>query len=152
MFFQQIFEDKLAQYAYLIGCQATGEAIVIDPMRDIARYEQLAEENSLKIVAAADTHIHADYLTGLRELAEKGVKIYASDEGGDDWRYEWLLRSNYDYQLLKDQNTFSIGNIHFKVVHSPGHTPEHLSYLVTDGAAANEPMGILSGDFVSVFT
>lgn len=150
MFFYQIFEDKLAQYAYLIGCQATGEAIIIDPMRDIARYEDLAEDNGLKIVAAADTHIHADYLTGLREFAEKGVRIFASDEGGDDWRYEWLLNSNYDHTLLKDGDTFNIGNIHFKAVHSPGHTPEHMSYLVTDGATTDQPMGILSGDFVFV--
>ncbi|MFN1835485.1 MBL fold metallo-hydrolase [Balneola sp. MJW-20] len=150
MFFQQIFEDKLAQYAYLIGCQATGEAIVIDPMRDIARYEKLAADNKLKIVAAADTHIHADYLTGLREFAEKGVKAIASDEGGNDWRYEWLLDSDYDHMLLKDGDTFKIGNIEFKAVHSPGHTPEHLSYLVTDGATTDQPMGILSGDFVFV--
>lgn len=150
MYFQQIFEDKLAQYAYLIGCQASGEAIVIDPMRDIARYEKLAADNNLKIIAAADTHIHADYLSGLREFAEKGVKALASDEGGEDWRYEWLLNSDYDHQLLKDGDTFKIGNIVFKAVHSPGHTPEHMSYLVTDGATTNEPMGILSGDFVFV--
>ncbi|MTI86987.1 MAG: MBL fold metallo-hydrolase [Balneolaceae bacterium] len=150
MFFQQIFEEKLAQYAYLIGCQASGEAIIIDPMRDIDRYQKLADKNDLKIVAAADTHIHADYLTGLRELAEKGIKVYASDEGGDDWKYEWLKDSTYNYELLKEGGLFSIGNIRFTVMHSPGHTPEHIAYLVTDGAAADEPMGLLSGDFVFV--
>lgn len=150
MFFQQIFEEKLAQYAYLIGCQVNGEAIIIDPMRDIERYKQIAAKHNLKITAAADTHIHADYLTGLREFAEEGVKVYVSDEGGADWRYEWVLGSGYNYQLLKNGDEFSIGNIRFKALHTPGHTPEHMIYKVTDGAATNEPMGILSGDFVFV--
>lgn len=150
MFFEQIFEEKLAQYAYVIGCQRSGEAIVIDPMRDIARYDEVARKNGLKIVAAAETHIHADYLSGMRELAERGDKIYVSDEGDADWKYEWVIGSDYNYQLLKDGDQFSIGNIRFKTVYSPGHTPEHVSYLVTDGAATDEPMGILSGDFVFV--
>lgn len=150
MFFQQIFEEKLAQYAYLVGCQASGEAIVVDPMRDINRYEAIAEKNNLKIVGAAETHIHADYLSGLREFAEAGVKVFVSDEGDDDWKYDWVIGSDYEHQLLKNGDEFSAGNIRFKVVYSPGHTPEHISFLVTDGAAADEPMGILSGDFVFV--
>lgn len=150
MYFKQIFEPKLAQYAYLIGCQQTGEAIVIDPMRDIDRYDRMAEDEGLRITAVADTHIHADYLTGMREFAERGVKIYASDEGDKDWKYEWLLNSDYDYELLKDGDTFGIGNIRFKAWHTPGHTPEHLTYTVTDSAGANAPMGLLSGDFIFV--
>lgn len=150
MFFRQIFEEKLAQYAYLVGCQQTGEAIVIDPMRDIDQYIKAAEDEGLHIVAAADTHIHADYLTGLREFAEKGVMVYASDEGDEDWKYEWLKGSRYDYHLLKDGDAFSIGNIQFMVYHTPGHTPEHISYLVTDLEGASAPMGILSGDFIFV--
>ncbi|HKK24566.1 MAG TPA: rhodanese-like domain-containing protein [Gracilimonas sp.] len=150
MFFQQIFEEKLAQYAYLIGCQATGEAIIVDPMRDIQRYLDIAEKEGLEIVAAAETHIHADYLTGMREFAEKGIKILVSDEGDTDWKYEWVAGSDYAHRLLKEGDEFAIGNIRFTVKHTPGHTPEHLSYLVTDGAAADEPMGILSGDFVFV--
>jgi len=150
MYFKQLFDKKLAQYAYLIGCQATGEAIVIDPMRDIDQYVALAESENLKIIAAADTHIHADYVSGLREFAEKGVKVYASDEGGPDWQYEWLKESDYDYQLVHDDDTFSIGNIKFEVMHTPGHTPESVCFLVTDGEAARKPMGILTGDFVFV--
>jgi len=148
MFFQQIFEEKLAQYAYLIGCQKSGEAIIVDPMRDIDRYQKIASKNKLKIVAATETHIHADYLSGLRELAENGVKILVSDEGDKDWKYEWVIGSDYDHQLLKDTDEFNIGNIKFTTVFSPGHTPEHISFLVTDGATTDEPMGLLSGDFV----
>jgi hydroxyacylglutathione hydrolase len=150
MFFQQIFEEKLAQYAYLIGCQKSGEAIIVDPMRDIDRYQKIAAKNKLKIVAATETHIHADYLSGLREFAENGVKILVSDEGDKDWKYEWVIGRKYDHQLLKDGDEFSIGNIKFTTVYSPGHTPEHISFLVTDGATTDEPMGLLSGDFVFV--
>jgi len=150
MFFQQIFEEKLAQYAYLIGCQKTGEAIIVDPMRDIARYQTIAAKNKLKIVAATETHIHADYLSGLRELAEDGIKVLVSDEGDKDWKYNWVIESKYTHQLLKDGDEFNIGNIKFKTVFSPGHTPEHISFLVTDGATTDEPMGLLSGDFIFV--
>jgi|AntRauTorcE11898_2_1112593.scaffolds.fasta_scaffold06897_2 hydroxyacylglutathione hydrolase len=150
MYFKQMYDKRLSQYAYLIGCQATGQAIVIDPMRDIDQYYALAESENLEIIAVADTHIHADYISGLREFAEEGITVYASDEGGDDWKYEWLLQGDYSSELLRHGDTFGIGNINFEVMHTPGHTPESLSYLLTDGAAADEPMGIFSGDFVFV--
>ncbi len=151
MLVRQIHDTKLAQYAYLIGCPRSGEAIIMDPERDIDRYYAIAEEHKLRIVAAADTHIHADYISGLREFAERGVKVYASDEGGPEWRYEWLLGSNYDYQLVKNNDRFMVGNIEFTVLHTPGHTPEHVVYLVQDhGAGAQDPIGLVSGDFVFV--
>jgi hypothetical protein len=155
MFFRQIYDEKLAQAAYVIGCQKTGEAIVIDPERDIDRYEALAKANGLRIVAAADTHIHADFLSGVREFAEKGARAYLSDEGDADWKYQWLdkksLGGRYDAVLLKDGDIFSIGNIQFRAIHTPGHTPEHLCFEVTDrGGGATEPMGIATGDFVFV--
>ncbi len=150
MFFEQCYDKKLAQYAYLIGCQKTGEAVVIDPMRDIDQYYEVAEREGLTIVGAFDTHIHADFLSGLREFAEKGVTVYASDEGDEDWKYEWLFDSDYSYRLLTDGDEVNVGNVTIKAVYTPGHTPEHLSYLVTDGAAADEPMGMATGDFVFV--
>ncbi|MDX1645822.1 MAG: rhodanese-like domain-containing protein [Longimicrobiales bacterium] len=152
MFFRQIFDPELAQYAYIIGCQATGEALVIDPERDIDRYVEIASEEGLRIVAATETHIHADFLSGTREFAEQhGVKLYLSDEGDEDWKYEWARDSDYEVQLLEDGDTFDVGNIRVQAVHTPGHTPEHLSFLVTDrGGGASEPMGIASGDFVFV--
>ncbi|MDG5767953.1 rhodanese-like domain-containing protein [Balneolales bacterium ANBcel1] len=151
MFFRQIFDPKLAQYSYMIGCQKTGETVVIDPMRDVQQYYDIAEKEKLNITAGADTHIHADYISGLRELAERGVKVYASDEGDADWKYEWLIGSDYNYELLKDGDTFMIGNIEIRAIHTPGHTPEHLIFSVTDkGGGADKPMGVTTGDFVFV--
>jgi hydroxyacylglutathione hydrolase len=151
MLVRQINDSKLAQYAYLVGCPTTGEAAIIDPERDIDRYYAAAEAKGLRIVAAIDTHIHADYLSGLREFAERGVRVYASDEGAPDWRYEWLIDSSYDCVLLKDGDTFLVGNIEFKAVHTPGHTPEHISYLVRDtGGGSEVPIAIATGDFVFV--
>lgn len=151
MLVRQVFDPTLAQYAYFIGCPRSGDAIVIDPERDIDRYFALAEQHKLRIVAAADTHIHADYLSGLREFAERGIKVYASDEGGPEWRYEWLLDSDYDYQLLHHDDRFKVGNIEFVAVHTPGHTPEHMAYEVIDhGSGATGPIGIVTGDFVFV--
>ncbi len=157
MLFRQLFDPSLAQYAYLIGCQKTGEALLIDPERDIDRYVEAAEAEGLRITAVTETHIHADFLSGTREFAERfGTKVYLSDEGDADWKYSWIHQpaesgKPYDYQLLRDGDVFAVGNIDIKAVHTPGHTPEHLSFLVTDrGSGAEKPMGIATGDFVFV--
>ena len=152
MFFRQVFDRKLAQYAYVIGCQSTGEAIVVDPMRDVDVYLEIARAEGFELVAVAETHIHADFLSGARELAERaGTLVYVSAEGGTDWQSEWLKGGEYRHRLLRDGDHFMIGNIRFDVMFTPGHTPEHICYLVTDtpsGAAI--PLGLLSGDFVFV--
>ncbi len=151
MFFRQVFDSSLAQYAYLIGCQRTREAVIVDPERDVDRYLEIAAAEGLEITAAAETHIHADFLSGARELAERGVRVYLSDEGGDAWRYGWARTPGYDVRLLRDGDTFAVGNVELRAVHCPGHTPEHLGYLVVDhGGGAEEPMGLASGDFVFV--
>ena len=156
MFFKMLYDEKLAQASYIIGCQRTGEALVIDPERDIQRYIDAAKKEGLEITAVTETHIHADFLSGAREFAEQtGAMLYLSDEGDADWKYQWLDKKrgggSYQYQLLKGGDAFKIGNIEIKALHTPGHTPEHLSFMVTDfGGGANEPMGIATGDFVFV--
>lgn len=151
MFLRQITDFSLAQNAYLIGCQRTGEAVVVDPERDVDRYLELAARNDLRITAVAETHIHADYLSGARELVERhGVTAYLSHEGGSDWQFEWA-KDHPRARFIGDGDSFHIGNIELKAFHSPGHTPEHLSFLVIDhGGGATEPMGLLSGDFIFV--
>lgn len=152
MLFRQIFDPHLAQYAYLIGCQRTKEALLIDPERDIDRYVDAAAAEDLKIVAVTETHIHADYLSGVREFAaQHGAKTYLSEEGDADWKYGWATDADLDVQLVRDSDTFYVGNIKVEVIHTPGHTPEHICFMITDeGGGASDPMGLVAGDFVFV--
>ena len=148
MFFRQVTDNHLSQHAYLIGCPDSGKAVIIDPERDVDRYQQIAQEEGFELVAAAETHIHADFLAGTRELAEQeGLDVYLSGEGNEDEPYRWPRSGDYEVTLLQDGDTFEIGRITIEAVHTPGHTPEHLSYLVTD-QDADEPMALLTGDFV----
>ncbi|MGB7212831.1 MAG: rhodanese-like domain-containing protein [Gemmatimonadales bacterium] len=147
MIFQRIYDDLLAQASYLIGCAVTGEAIIVDPNRDLDQYFAAAEREGLRISAVTETHIHADFLSGSRELARRaGAELLLSDCGDKDWKYGFAAVDGA--RLLHDGDTFNVGNIAFRALHTPGHTPEHLSFIVTDTAASPEPMGILSGDFV----
>lgn len=148
MLIKHIYDEDLAQASYFIGCQAKGEAIVVDPRRDIDEYLNLATENGMTITAVTETHIHADYLSGTRELASRtGATMYVSDEGGPDWTYG----EAFDGAVrMRDGHEITLGNIIVKAVHTPGHTPEHLSFLITDGAQADAPGFMLTGDFVFV--
>lgn len=151
MLFRQIVDEKLAQYAYLVGCQRTGEALLIDPERDVDRYLQMAGREGLRVTAVTETHIHADFLSGARELCRRGVRTYLSGMGGQDWSYRWPEADGAEVTLLVDGSSFMVGNIEITAVHTPGHTPEHLAFLITDhGGGADEPMGMVSGDFVFV--
>src|SRR5690554_6181958 len=145
MFFEHIYDKSLAQGSYLVGCQVTGEAIVIDAKRDVDTYVEIAKQNNLRITHITETHIHADYLSGSRELAAiTGAKMYLSDEGGEDWQYE------FDHIGLKDGDVIKVGNLSFEVMHTPGHTPESISFLLRDHPATDEPVMIFTGDFVFV--
>lgn len=145
MFFQHIYEKGLAQSSYFIGCQATREALVIDPKRDIDTYLELSQKEKLKITHVTETHIHADFLSGARELANAtGAQLLLSDEGGPDWLYQ------YPHTGLKNGQVFKVGNLKIEVMYSPGHTPEHISFLLTDVPAGDVPVMIFTGDFVFV--
>lgn len=145
MFFQHIYDKSLAQGSYLIGCQATGESIVIDAKRDIDTYLDIAEQNNLRITHITETHIHADFLSGSRELAAvTGAKMYLSDEGGEGWQYE------FPHIGLKENDVIKVGNLSLKVMHTPGHTPESISFVLTDHPATDQPVMIFTGDFVFV--
>src|SRR5687767_1837070 len=147
MIIKRFFEPQIAQNSYLIGCAACGEAIVIDPHRDANVYINAAAADDLKITHVTETHIHADFLSGSRELAARtGATLLLSDEGGPDWKYEFAGEG----RLIRGGDRISLGNVHIDVVHTPGHTPEHLTFLVTDGAVANAPLAALTGDFIFV--
>jgi len=145
MFFQHIYDKSLAQGSYLIGCQKTGESIVIDAKRDVDTYIDIAQQNGLRITHIAETHIHADFLAGSRELAAlTGATMYLSDEGGADWSYE------FDHVGLKNGDVITVGNLTLTVLHTPGHTPESISFLLVDTPATQKPVMLFTGDFVFV--
>lgn len=149
---RMLYDEKLAQAAYLVGCPGTGEAIVFDPLRDVDRPIDLAAEHGMRIVAVAETHIHADFVSGARELAARtGAHVYVSGEGGEEWSLRWLDGGEYANTRLRHGDTFRVGGVGFEVLHTPGHTPEHIVYLVTDhGSGATDPIGLVSGDFLFV--
>jgi hydroxyacylglutathione hydrolase len=149
MLFTRFYDEQLAQASYLIGCGASGTAVVIDPNRLVGKYIAAAETEGLRITAVTETHIHADFVSGARELAARTDAImYLSACGPEAWQYGFGQPQGV--VLLSDGQTFNVGNIELRAVHTPGHTPEHLSFLVTDTANAHEPMGIVTGDFVFV--
>jgi hydroxyacylglutathione hydrolase len=146
MFVKRFFEPSLAQASYLIGCVRAGEAIVIDANRDVQPYIDTAAAEGLRITQVTETHIHADYVSGSRELAQRtGASLCLSDEGDADWKYQFP----HD-RKLKDGDRITLGNVRVDVLHTPGHTPEHLTFLITDGAAADQPIAAVTGDFIFV--
>ncbi len=147
MFVKRFFESSLAQASYLIGCAATGESIVIDANRDVDQYIDAATRENLRITHITETHIHADYVSGSRELARKtSGTLYLSDEGDADWKYAFAGEG----RPFHDGDRLHVGNIRVDVRHTPGHTPEHLTFLITDGAAADKPIAAVTGDFLFV--
>jgi hydroxyacylglutathione hydrolase len=146
---KRFYHEGLAQASYLLGCQQTGEAIVIDPNRDPEPYVTAAAQHGLRITRVTETHIHADYLSGARELARRArAELLLSAEGGDDWQYAFAAEDGAT--LLHDGDRIVIGNIWLDVMHVPGHTPEHLVFIVTDTPASTHPVGMFSGDFIFV--
>ena len=133
MIFTRFYDEGLAQASYLVGCTATGEALIVDPNRDLEQYLRGAASHGLKISAVTETHIHADFVSGSRVLAERtGARLYLSAEGGAEWQYQYADASGAE--LVRDGSVIQVGNVRIDVRHTPGHTPEHLSFLVTDGA------------------
>ena len=91
MLLKYFYDPALAHASYLVGCQRTKEAVVIDPGRDVEAYLSFARQEGMKVIAVAETHIHADYVSGARELAHQvGAKLYVSDEGPAEWKYEYV--------------------------------------------------------------
>lgn len=149
MFFRQIYEEGLAQASYIVGSPEKEVALVVDPRRDIDVYLRIADENDLKITGVTETHIHADFLSGARELAAAtGATLYVSGCGGPEWTY--AKAGAPEIRLLHDGDTIDVGDVRVRVAHVPGHTPEHLAFLISENSASASPMLALTGDFVFV--
>lgn len=149
MLLKRFFHEGLAQASYLVGCQQTGEALIVDANRDIAQYVEAARAAGLRVTHVTETHIHADYVSGSRELAAAtGATLLLSAEGGQDWQYKFAQEAGATF--LRDGDLFAVGNVRIEVMHTPGHTPEHLTFLIADTLASTQPIGALTGDFIFV--
>ena len=141
MYFKQFLHDDLGCSSYLIASRESREAAVIDPHRDVQQYIDLAADRSYNIVAVIDTHLHADHISGNRDLAEAtGAQLYLY-EGAD------VL---FPFHPLQDGNVISIGQVVLRIMHTPGHRPEGLSLLVVNPLRSPEPSMVLSGDSLFV--
>jgi hydroxyacylglutathione hydrolase len=149
MLFKRFYDDNLAQASYLIACEHTREAIVVDPNLDIAQYIRAAGAERVRITHVTETHIHADFVSGAHALAAAtGAKLHLSAEGAKDWGYTSEALGHAE--ALRDGSDISFGTVRINAAHTPGHTPEHLTFFVTDLDRGSEPVGALTGDFVFV--
>ena len=137
MLFQQFYLQSLGHASYLIGDEKTGQALVFDPRRDVDVYTEAARANGLRIAYVADSHGHNDYLSGLTELTERtGAQVWGSSSG----------EFGYQHQPIRDGQLVELGDVGIEVMHTPGHTPEHVSLLIYDRAmSADHPALLLSG-------
>jgi len=149
MLFKRFYDDNLAQASYLIACERTREAVVVDPNTDIEQYARAAGAERVKIAHVTETHIHADFVSGASALAAAtGATLHLSIEGGKDWGYTDAAVANA--QALKNGSGIALGDVRLRALHTPGHTPEHLTFLVTDVQRGEDAVGALTGDFVFV--
>ena len=110
MLLKRFYDDGLAQASYMVGAETTGEALVIDPLRDIEPYLAAARDEDLRITHVTETHIHADFLSGARDLVRQtGARLLLSAEGDPDWQYR--IDAQESAELLRDGDTFSIGEV-----------------------------------------
>lgn len=147
MILKHFYEPSLAQSAYLIGCAETGEAVVIDPTIDIGPHLDGAAQEGLRVTGVLETHIHADFVSGARSLAAAtGATLHVSGEGGPEWQYAFGKEPGV--RVLHHGDAIEVGRIRLDVVHTPGHTPEHLMFVVTDVRTTLAPLGVFTGDFL----
>ncbi|MEM1283378.1 MAG: MBL fold metallo-hydrolase [Chlamydiota bacterium] len=148
MFFHQRTVPGLAIFSYMVGDENTGRCAVIDPVRDIKEYIQIAEKQQLTITDIFETHVHADFVSGALELktALSGEPtIHCSAMGGDEWT------PTYCDDPIQDGDEISLGSIRLRAIHTPGHTPEHIMWELFDSTRSNEiPWLIFTGDFLFV--
>ena len=141
MFFRQFFNDRLGCCSYLIASRETAEAAAIDPGTDLAPYEAVLEERSLRLRYVIDTHVHADHISGARRLAA----MYGADLGLHE-----AVRVNYPHRRLRDGQELALGQLRMRVLHTPGHRQELISLLVIDPRRSLDPMLVLTGDSLLV--
>src|SRR5512134_3694514 len=134
-FIEPFVDTGLGNSAYLIGSRENKKGILIDPLRDVDRYLQAARERGLTLTHVLDTHLHADFVSGNREIAaQTDAVIGASAEAG----------LGFDHQRLSEDSVLDLGAFQLRVMTTPGHTPEHISFLVLE-ADGKTPSALFSG-------
>ena len=144
LIFERIHTEGIAELSYLVGDDGEGVAAIVDPTLDVDKYVDLARRKNVSITHIFETHIHADLVSGARELCDRvgSAKIYLSHEGG--------ARYGFEHEKLKDGDQFTIGKTVLTVRHTPGHTPEHVSYIIAEKDHVDTPWGVLTGDSLFV--
>jgi len=142
MIFQQLLNEESGCLSYLIGCGQAGEAIVVDPGRDrVAEYVRLARKKGMRITGIIETHTHADHISGNRDLAAAThASIMMHRAAG----------AVFEHDAIEDGRTIQIGTVELKILHTPGHTPDSISVLVTDRSRGDIPWFVLTGDTLFV--
>ena len=141
LFRQYLDKEPVIATSYVFGCPTEGIGAVVDPIGDIARYLKNSEEGNVAIRYVIDTHMHADHISNGRELAEAAGAEYVLLAGTE---------TNYTFRGVEDGEILHMGNTEVEVLHTPGHTPEHISLVVTDHARADEPWLVLTGHTLMV--
>jgi hydroxyacylglutathione hydrolase len=144
LIFKTIQTEGIAELSYLLGDDDEGVGAIFDPRADVEIYVETAREAGLAITHIFETHIHADLVSGSRELCARleSAKIHASGEGGADY--------GFDLERIKDGDRFTFGEVLVTARHTPGHTPEHMSYLLAETDHPDEPWAVLTGDSLFV--
>jgi hydroxyacylglutathione hydrolase len=142
--FKTIQTEGIAELSYLLGDDEEGVAAVFDPRPDVDVYVDMTREANVAVTHIFETHIHADLVSGSRELCARleSAKIFVSHEGGASY--------GFDHEKVKDGDEFTFGALLVTARHTPGHTPEHLSYLLAEVDHPETPWGILTGDSLFV--
>jgi hydroxyacylglutathione hydrolase len=123
MYFRQLLHEDRSCASYLVGCPTLGLCAAVDPQGEPELYVEFAENNAMALSHVIDTHVHADHPSAARALAEAaGATIYLGESAG----------VGFDFQLLRDNDVLEVGNRRIRVIHTPGHTPEHVCLLVDD--------------------
>ena len=141
MILRQFLHSDPVAASYLFGCGGRAAAAVVDPVGDIAPYLRAAQETGMRILYVVDTHLHADHVSAGRELAKAAGAEYVLFANAD---------VNYPFRGVRDGETLELGNVTIAVLHTPGHTPEHISLLVTDRTRSREPWFVLTGHTLMV--
>jgi glyoxylase-like metal-dependent hydrolase (beta-lactamase superfamily II) len=141
MIFRQFLHSDPVAASYLLGCGGKSVCAVVDPVGDIAPYLDAAGASGMAIRFVVDTHVHADHVSAGRQLAEAAGASYVLFAGAD---------ATQPFHGVRDGDVLELGNVTARVLHTPGHTPEHICLLVTDRTRADEPWFVLTGHTVMV--